>query len=242
MTEHESGGVKVPLPSKDELARLPRRALMAFAGRCARRLQPLFTHSWPGAPKEHVEAVDRAIALVQTSAVSPVSTSDLAAAAKAAYAAAADAKGGLAALAAYAAADAAAFADAFGDAFGDAAVDAADAAANAVYDHADATAVMRRDYELLSAAAKREAWNDDTSVPPEFFGPLWPDGEPEGWPEDEKGTPKSFGMVIDPGEADAETIREVMSALSDLHEVHTGYGLTYEVDGSLILAEVEALT
>lgn len=41
---------------------------------------------------------------------------------------------------------------------------------------------MRRDYELLKAAAAAEGWTDDTPVPPEFFGPLWPEGEPEGWP------------------------------------------------------------
>lgn len=38
---------------------------------------------------------------------------------------------------------------------------------------------MRRDYELLRAFAEREQWTDETPVPPEVFGPLWPDGEPE---------------------------------------------------------------
>lgn len=41
---------------------------------------------------------------------------------------------------------------------------------------------MRADTELLLAAAEREKWTDDTPVPPEFFGHLWPFGAPKGWP------------------------------------------------------------
>ena len=37
-----------------------------------------------------------------------------------------------------------------------------------------AEAAIRNDYELLAAAAKRNAWNANTPVPPDFFCPLWP--------------------------------------------------------------------
>ena len=48
-------------PRKNDIAILPRWARVAFAARCARRVQPLFMTGWPDAPKEHVESVERAI-------------------------------------------------------------------------------------------------------------------------------------------------------------------------------------
>ncbi|MFN0146596.1 MAG: hypothetical protein ACKVT1_08805, partial [Dehalococcoidia bacterium] len=60
------GGVEPP--SREELVKLPRWARVAFAARCARRVQPLFLKHWPSAPKEHVEALDKAITLAETAA------------------------------------------------------------------------------------------------------------------------------------------------------------------------------
>ena len=42
--------------TKEDLDKLPRWAIVAFAARCARRVQPLFTALWPVAPQEHVHA------------------------------------------------------------------------------------------------------------------------------------------------------------------------------------------
>lgn len=33
---------------------------------------------------------------------------------------------------------------------------------------------IRRDFERLARLARANAWTDDTPVPPEVFGPLWP--------------------------------------------------------------------
>ena len=49
------------LPTRDELAALPRRANVAFAARCARRVQPLYRSKY----KRHVQAVERAIAMAE---------------------------------------------------------------------------------------------------------------------------------------------------------------------------------
>jgi hypothetical protein len=172
----------VRLPTEEELRALPRWAVVAFAARCARRVQPLFTHFWPKAPREHIEAVDRAISLTQASAADPssVSTYEVRAAADYvddAYVAATAADIPEAAYATSPAANAAHAAAADADsAFLGAFLTARAARA------ADAVVAMRRDYELLRAAAASEGWTDDTPVPPEFFGPLWPEGEPEGWP------------------------------------------------------------
>ncbi|MCZ7633848.1 hypothetical protein FBT69_05385 [Synechococcales cyanobacterium CNB] len=56
------------LPTKEYLQALPRWARVAFAARCARRVQPLFAHFRQKAPKEHIEAVDTAITLTERSA------------------------------------------------------------------------------------------------------------------------------------------------------------------------------
>jgi hypothetical protein len=41
---------------------------------------------------------------------------------------------------------------------------------------------MHRDLELLLETARAKGWTDATPVPPESFGPLWPDGPLKGWP------------------------------------------------------------
>ena len=93
------------IPTMQELSRLPRRAVVAFAARCARHVQPIFA-AWPGATQEHIAAVDRAISLAEAYGAA------LAAHAHAAYAAnaaayAANAAAYAAAYATYAAAYAA---------------------------------------------------------------------------------------------------------------------------------------
>jgi hypothetical protein len=35
---------------------------------------------------------------------------------------------------------------------------------------------IRRDYVRLKRLAREQKWTDDTSVPPDLFGPLWPPG------------------------------------------------------------------
>ena len=67
---------------------------------------------------------------------------------------------------------------------GPAGAEADPAAAEAAAEAAEEIIVkaIRLDFERLRNTAKQEKWNNQTPVPPEFFGPLWPDGEPEGWP------------------------------------------------------------
>jgi hypothetical protein len=38
------------------------------------------------------------------------------------------------------------------------------------------------DFQQLKVASKREKWNDLTTVAPDFFGPMWPNGLPRNWP------------------------------------------------------------
>mgnify|MGYP001476120194 CR=1 FL=1 len=79
----------------------------------------------------------------------------------------------------------------------------------------------------------------DQPWPPDRLGPLWPHGEPPEWRDLRGALPPPFALAIDPGEADAATIQEVLAALSDLHEAHTGFALVYRIEGALIHAEAE---
>ncbi len=40
---------------------------------------------------------------------------------------------------------------------------------------------VRRDFDRLVYLAKKHAWTDDTPVPPDTYGPMWPDGLTPDW-------------------------------------------------------------
>lgn len=64
---------------------------------------------------------------------------------------------------------------------------AATASANAIASIAESSLgnkAIRRDFDHLLKLAEWQKWTDDTPVPPEVFGPLWPEGPPKGWPAD----------------------------------------------------------
>lgn len=232
------------LPTEEELATLPRWACVAFAARCARRVQPLFKHFWPGAPEKHVAAIDAAITTIELSAIGYLGTigaveiaraaADNATAARAVVAgtaAAAVVSAGTAAAATRAADSASTVAAAATAAFR-----SARAAADATDARTVASAAIRRDFELLKAAAEAENWTDDTPVPPEFFGPLWPHGEPEDWPEsgrEDRAGEAAVEVTIEvPEDADDEAIegaiKELAARLDDAHRAEGGRGIVID--------------
>ena len=93
-----------------------------------------------------------------------------------------------------------------------------------------------RDYRLLFAASHAEGWKDgeDFSIPPEFFGPLWPYGEPEGWPVEASGKhePRPTMMVniaVPPGMTEAQSKAfngKVVELLREMSRLHAGSGGT----------------
>lgn len=198
------------LPTEDDIRQLPRWARVAFAARCARRVLPLFQshRPGPGAPDEHtssvvvaIEAVEQVAARAPSSAPARVAVIyAAAAAARATHAAAYAAPRGGAARAARAARAAAATAHATAVA-ADAPPDAprarnaaravayaaaagAHAARAAAYGHRSIDRSIGQDFIKLKNAARAGGWTDNTPVPPEVFGPLWPDGRPNRWPDD----------------------------------------------------------
>jgi len=231
---------KPKTPTEQELRELPRLARVAFAARCARRVQALFNASWPGASEKHLPALDKAITLAER-ADAAAARSAVYAAVRAAYASAKgaaddavkacdadayDAEAYDAAAYAVASADAVCLADAACLAY--AAAYAADAAGKSAADATNAAnAAMRRDYALLNEAAKREGWSDETPVPPEFFGPLWAEGVPEGWPVEEEGSAQrelEFEIDVPEDASDEDVCRFAIDLADRADSLHRAYG------------------
>ena len=146
-------------PTREELATLPRRALVAFAVRCARRVQPLLYGEKVHVVTELGTALDLATRFAKGEKLDPGRIR-----AAPVYAAAADAD---AADAAYAAADAYA---AYADADADAAYAAANNAANADVTGNDIRAVARSDFEALKRRSLGKPGNLGRPINPRKTG------------------------------------------------------------------------
>jgi hypothetical protein len=251
------------IPTEEEIELLPRWAQVAFAARCARRVQPLILHDWPDAPQVFLDNIDKAITLAEASAADPASASEKTSAATRAFAFA------------FAATRASAFVDDAADAAADAATrasaasafvdDAADAAAFAfAATRASASATrafaafaraavraIRADFELLGALARREGWDNDTPVPPEVFGPMWPEGVPEGWPNELVAPVRNLdtdciapplSLYFDGDEFTPEQISEIIGGLSNMYEEMTGDHLVIDTTGVLQIPVLEGVT
>ena len=176
---------------RERLARLPRRAVIAFAARCARRVQPL-THALPQQDRDTIDwglASAEAFAKGAAAARADTRADARAAAARAAAARAADAAWTAARAATTAwAADARAAAAAADWAANAAA--AADWAANAA-DWADARAAAASDLDRLIALNPGEPDALGGPIDPSEagpLGPLWPQGVPQWYTEAATGT------------------------------------------------------
>lgn len=196
----ESELANVGLPTRADLRVLPRWARVAYAARCAQRVQPLFVKFWPNAPERHVDAINRAIALSVDAAAAPTraNVSALKIAARNSNAAA------FAVNLAYAKAElenriqghpedvAACAAKAVAAALTAARSNSRWAGAESAFGTAQLASLVsvntlvptRLDLELLHGLARSEGWTDKTAVDAARLGTLWPFGMPEGWPED----------------------------------------------------------
>lgn len=185
------------LPTEADIYKLPCRARVAFAARCARQASPLFKKNWPEAPEGHLIAIEKAVSKAEQSAAAAaaadafgvaaiaVATADAVAAAdavskaakadaafaditKAAYASSARARASSTRAAAVAAgATAAAFEFAFYYS-----IKIADAVVAAVAIAGVPIAAIAHDFQTILELSQREKWTDDTPVPPSVFGPI----------------------------------------------------------------------
>jgi hypothetical protein len=165
------------LPRPDDLKKMPLRAIVAYAARCARRVQPLFrlvTEDIAGFT-QYEAAVDRALSLAERFCVGDESEYHTLAAAADAAATAADEVAACAPARAFAAAANAARAAANAAKAAVRATAAADhayAAATTTADHAAA-----RDFEALLTLYSRGWFGRENRIDPTEHGPLgslWP--------------------------------------------------------------------
>jgi hypothetical protein len=231
------------LPTEEELRKLPRWARVAYAARCALRVLPLFEAAWPEALERDRNAVEWAIIAAARAARAARADGDEAFFAGAAaeareaahLAAGLDSRAYYAADAARAAADAARAADAAHAAIAAHAVTNAYAAARAAAGaDVETSRAMQADYDLLCSAAQLEHWTDDTPIPQEIFGPLWPEGPPPAWPKPEpESDVAELVLTIDVPEGIADEdvvglVAELVKRADAMHRAYGGHGLEIE--------------
>jgi len=220
------------LPTEDEIGQRPRWAQLAFTARCARRVLPLFTRLEDLVPAEKRDVVLKTLSLAEGAArmgdkslLGKLSTQttevwlDLHGRAKHAvqcvFSAAYMAKYGL-------------------NAKGrkETVFHGLAAASEALMGN---NAPIRRDFDLLARLVSAYGWTDDTPVPPEVFGPLWPEGKPAGWWPDDPESPKRNDFALETVSSERVTdamiedeVVNLFLAMNRFHIARTGQSLTVE--------------
>ncbi len=175
------------LPTPDQISALPRWARIAFAAHCARRVLTLCQTPGAWLSDKQIAAIERAVQMTEDAAAHAEQPSPdaRAVAARAACAASEYATNAAAARAGYAAAYAA-YAYAYA---GESDCYIGSAAEYAAFAYAigyayipragsDIAQAMQHDLNHLAMVAEEQNWDDGTPVSPDFFGRLWPHGEP----------------------------------------------------------------
>jgi len=180
------------VPVDRDMRAIPRWARVALAARTLRRVQPLLLVSWPKATRKFQRGVEWAIAEGEIAATQGSPTPDLGYAGAAAVKVLGDRP--MNAVTAYYLASAASQVSFSGQQLSASgmAQAALEQARWAVYyfeeDHNAPGAEQSTleaiwyDFQQLKEASKREKWTDLTTVTPDFFGPMWPNGLPQNWP------------------------------------------------------------
>ncbi len=243
------------VPTKDELDQLPRLAIVAYAARCVRRVLPMILDDWQ--ESNAADSADRQATVNQIDAIMTgveryaggdvIDIAEIKEIAERTAQNAARESNRPTTVAAVARA-------------AERAVESAAAEPSAAADAAIATGLealkanglrgpgvndsMSFDAGLLIESARGEAWNDDTLVRPEFFGPIWLLGKPEGQPEQLDESQRRVNAIqleftvpaeIDREEAD-RIIQQIILRANELHHAFGGSGLTiaegraYEVE------------
>lgn len=240
------------LPSEEEVATLPRWARVAFAARCARRVTVILSSTVPATPPQYIEAATSELRWAEHEASSGGEEMPLQRhfnqAAHDAFVGDYDEQirfvvkyGGQTQ-----SAGRAAYAAALGVARATIINETAQLAVRAAELNSDITPFIRRDFDHLSRLAEWQKWGDDTPVPPEVFGPLWPEGPPKGWPPVTH-VPQRAELVIEAFARERATeqmieddIVNLFNALNRYHIARSGVRLTLEQFRSLLPAFVLA--
>lgn len=93
---------------------------------------------------------------------------------------------------------------------------------------------FRRDFEQIAKLAESHHWTDDSPVPPDAFGPLWPEGSPADWPANPEVLPRSdLSLEVLSNARDLERMTEddvvnLFNAINAYYIARTGHRLTME--------------
>lgn len=241
------------LPTENEIEKLPRWARVAFAARCARRVLPLFGVAWPEAKQFHFGSVENDVEVSELAASlarAPARGGDDDVAATALEAHIKKAAGAQAVARAARRAARAADCDPNIDVeydlynFATEGMEAAAEASDSV--SIDIRPAIRRDFDHLAALAQWQHWTDDTPVPQDVFGPLWPEGPPAGWPantEIPQRTDLALELVSAARDPDRMTEDEAVNLFNHINGYYiarTGQRLTLEDLRPLIAACVHS--
>ena len=165
-----------------DLTKLPLWAAVAFAARCARRVQPYIRKGWPKMPKSLVADIENAIAIAEKFAALAAGVPDYSASADAdlavdvgtaaiRFAKAQEVRAYIdaAAAAAYAADEAADLVKGAAWANREKVYELIDRSVSGATTLSQVAADIRADYERLLQAAQNQHWDDGTPVSPSFF-------------------------------------------------------------------------
>lgn len=214
------------LPTEKEIAQLPRWARVAFAARCARRVEPLYLKCWPNAPEKYVLGIGRAVDLTEESAAAAIAYHDASVLFDAATAP--TTKSSSVVVGPEEAAEVAASATGAYSAIRDS-LSGCSAVTYAVRSAGSwVIPVIRHDLDQIVSESRSRRWTDATPVPPAVFGPLWPEGPPADWPELPKPTKLKVTVQVPDGLDDAavrEKLKTLTTALARLNVAGGGHGL-----------------
>lgn len=152
------------VPTEEEIAQLPRWARVAFAARCARRVQPLFCELLPNPLPRHVDAIEDAITVAEVAASIGINADSDIQVLDAAHETTVT-EAAFVAWSAYEALMSAIETDSNHRRVAFAAVDAITADSNA-------TQYVSNDFRQLLELSEEEHWTDETTVSPSVFPPL----------------------------------------------------------------------
>jgi hypothetical protein len=231
--------------TNEELNILPQWARVAFAARCAQRVNGLFPFCWKDAPNKYALAVERAVAVAAKAAKDGIHQPDNDLCIDISEAVTRTVGKGVAHASAFAAHSAVAIAM-----LHEPMVEQLLKEHHAMSSHHSSRAArqvdcevevfnaQRYDFLMLKRLAEIHGWDDDSPVDPEICGPIWPEGVPEKWPlPDPDVENRKQGEYLDlmfdlPPDVDDETaqhlIRELYEKLNDHHIAHGGNGLVLD--------------
>lgn len=239
---------ELPVSTRHQIEQLPRWARVAFAARCVRRAQSALLVSYrPEYFRRSFDEIDQGIRIAETAAANGTllkrNPAEAMSIAKAAFSSNQDTLGHVA-RAAYHLIRSMTKEESAGrteKAIG-ASLQAIQSASSIDTKRA-ASAIenaFHHDLAYITKLTSSRDYTDTTAVPPEVFGPMWPEGTPDGWPKEQTKKPSYIKLELGvPASLDEQEtsdfnhrVAAFLAELSGLHASMGGTGLRIVDDTS----------